>query len=209
VFCSSFPGIFSAGLDLTELYQPDTDRLPQFWSSFQQVYLDLYGSRLSTIAAIQGHAPAAGCMLAISCDYRIMGVSFDGLIGLNEAQLGIVAPPWLGQQYMDTIGPRQAELALSLGTLFEAHEALKIGLIDEVVGDNVLLKAKIQAANWVKIPAQARVGSKKLTRQRHIDHLLANRQQDIDAYCSFLTDEQVQQNLGAYLKQLQAKKSKK
>ena len=106
VLASSNPTIFSAGLDITELVTPDKDRLPKFWNSLQQVYIDLYGSRLATVAAIQGHAPAAGCFLAMACDYRVM---FAGsinsetkkkhvpTIGLNETQLGIAAPPWMGQ----------------------------------------------------------------------------------------------------------------
>jgi 3,2-trans-enoyl-CoA isomerase len=95
ILTSSLPSIFSAGLDLTELYKPDPSRLPKFWESFQQLYIDLYGSRLAIIAAMNGHAPAAGCMLALSSDYRIMS---KGKIGLNESKLGICAPPWLGQQ---------------------------------------------------------------------------------------------------------------
>ena len=56
------------------------------------------------MAAIQGHAPAAGCFLAMACDYRIMSSGEDNggdgggdmkkrlfvpTIGLNETQLGI------------------------------------------------------------------------------------------------------------------------
>jgi len=58
----------------------------------QQLYIDLYSSRLATVAAVQGHAPAAGCFLAMACDYRIMSAG-DGkkvpTIGLNETRLGI------------------------------------------------------------------------------------------------------------------------
>jgi 3,2-trans-enoyl-CoA isomerase len=205
ILSSSLSSIFSAGLDLTELYQPDPVRLPQFWKSFQQVYLDLYGSRLATIAAMNGHAPAAGCMLALSCDYRIMSA---GSIGLNESKLGIVAPPWLGQQYIDTIGHRQAELALSLGTLFNPQEALGIGLVDEVVADNVVEAAKQKAVEWVRIPPQARSAVKELTRGRQIERLLANRDQDIEHFCSFVSHEKVQRNLGQYLEQMAKRKKK-
>ena len=98
ILSSTNPKIFSAGLDITELVAPDNDRLPRFWNSLQQVYIDLYGSRLATVAAIQGHAPAAGCFLAMSCDYRVMSAGDTNsdikkkhvaTIGLNETQLGI------------------------------------------------------------------------------------------------------------------------
>eukprot|EP00980_Cylindrotheca_fusiformis_P020242 scaffold7316_cov123-Cylindrotheca_fusiformis.AAC.17 len=192
------------GLDLTELYKPDPSRLPKFWESFQQLYIDLYGSRMATIAAMNGHAPAAGCMLALSCDYRIMSA---GNIGLNESKLGICAPPWLGQQFIDTIGLRQAELALALGTLFDINEAHKHGLIDEIATSDKLLEvAKERAAEWVAIPAQARVASKELTRGRQLRELEMNRQEDVDHFCSFVTQEAMQRNLGFYLKQLAKRK---
>lgn len=206
ILSSSLPSIFCAGLDLTEIYKPDPVRLPKFWKSFQQVYFDLYGSRLATIAAMEGHAPAAGCMLALSCDYRVMSLS--GKIGLNESLLGIAAPPWLGQQYIDTIGHRQAELALSLGTLFTPQEALEIGLVDDIVTDDndVLEVAKKHAKKWVKIPPQARIASKELTRGRQIESLLKNREHDIDHFITFVSHEKVQRNLGAYLEQLAQRK---
>lgn len=42
----------------------------------------------------QGSSPAGGCLVALSCDYRIMVENPKFSIGLNEAQLGIVAPFW-------------------------------------------------------------------------------------------------------------------
>lgn len=107
ILTSSNPKIFSAGLDISELVVPDKDRLPKFWNSLQQVYIDLYGSRLATVAAIQGHAPAAGCFLAMACDYRVMSAGDTGseskkkhvpTIGLNETQLGIA-----GELFMSII----------------------------------------------------------------------------------------------------------
>lgn len=92
ILASSNAKIFSAGLDVSELVAPDANRLPAFWNSLQQVYIDLYGSRLATVACIQGHAPAAGCFLAMACDYRVMSAGNANhipTIGLNETQLGI------------------------------------------------------------------------------------------------------------------------
>ena len=143
VLASSLPSVFCAGLDIMEMHKPDEERLTAFWNSFQQLYLDLYGSRLATIAAIAGHAPAAGCMLALCCDYRIMASAEEKVkpsIGLNETKLGIVAPPWLAQQFVDTVGQRHAELGLSLGLLYSPSEALPIGLVDELAPKDRVLK---------------------------------------------------------------------
>jgi 3,2-trans-enoyl-CoA isomerase len=215
---SSNPKIFSAGLDLMELHNPSLERLVEFWSSFQQLYLDLYGSRLACIAAMEGHSPAAGCMLALSCDYRILIDSSatpnndkkkqpapPPTIGLNESQLGIVAPPWLAQQMMDVTGRRCAELSLQLGLLYTPHDALTIGLVDQL-SLHVREDSVTVAKQWSRIPPQARVASKLLFRKERMERLLARRQEDIDHFVGFVTTKKVQTNLSAYLEKLQAKK---
>jgi len=215
VLASSLNSVFCAGLDITEMHRPDGQRLKSFWNSFQQLYLDLYGSRLATIAAISGHAPAAGCMLALSCDYRIMASAGDdpkkaSTIGLNETKLGIVAPPWLAQQYVDVIGQRQAELGLSLGLLYSPDKALTIGLVDKLVPkDDVLKRSQEEAAKWSQIPPKARFASKMLGRKPRLEHLDATRQADNDFFCEFVTDDTVQNTLDAYLQSLANKKKKK
>ncbi len=60
---------------------------------------------------LQGASPAGGCLLALSCEYRVL-VKGDHTIGLNETKLGIVAPKWFQDPMIATIGYRQAELAL-------------------------------------------------------------------------------------------------
>jgi 3,2-trans-enoyl-CoA isomerase len=75
-----------------EMYKPKEERLRQFWTALQDVWLKLYGSSFPTAAAITGHSPAGGCLLALSCEYRVMLPNFT--IGLNETKLGIVAPSW-------------------------------------------------------------------------------------------------------------------
>jgi len=211
VLSSSNPTTLSAGLDLKELYNPNPERLTKFWRSFQQVFLDLYGSRLATVGAVGGNAPAAGCMLALSCDYRVMqGSTGDGpapLIGLNEAKFGIAAPPFLGQLMLRTIGHRQGELALSLGTLFTPEQALKVGLVDELTdGGQVLARSQEVAKQWTKIPPHARVASKTLARGEFLQDLIRNRDEDVEQFKNFVMNDMVQANLGAYLKSLSGKK---
>lgn len=160
------------------MHNPQEDRIVHFWTAFQQLYLDLYGSSLAICAAIEGHAPAAGCMLALSCDYRVMSATTDKMgptIGLNETKLGIVAPTWLGFQFIDTVGPREAELGLSLGHLYSPEEALERGLVDKVCPqpyveekayvhglDTTLLEKLSENAFHSLVPYQSRHGGEVL-----------------------------------------------
>jgi Delta3-Delta2-enoyl-CoA isomerase len=214
VLQSNGPTTFSAGLDIMEMHQPQFERLRSFWQSFQQLYFTLYGSRLACIAAIEGHAPAAGCMLALSCDYRIMAATdvttkFQPKIGLNETKLGIVAPPWLAQQMIDCVGVRQAELSLSLGTLYTPEEAQQIHLVDQIVPlSEVRTVAHAEAQKWgTTIPPQARVASKLLIRQPHLDKLTTNAEQDIEHFVQFITNPKVQQTISRYLEMLAKKRT--
>jgi hypothetical protein len=96
VISSSIPNIFSAGIDIKkELYQPIPKRLSEFWCSFQQLFLDIYGLPGTTISAVNGHAPAGGCMLSLACDYRIMINNPKSRIGYNESKLGMTAPSYV------------------------------------------------------------------------------------------------------------------
>ncbi|KAH8249720.1 hypothetical protein KR032_011719 [Drosophila birchii] len=52
ILTSSSPTIFSAGLDILEMYKPDMDRCRAFWSQLQETWMALYGSSVPTAAAI-------------------------------------------------------------------------------------------------------------------------------------------------------------
>mmetsp|Transcript_19005 Transcript_19005/g.52796 ORF Transcript_19005/g.52796 Transcript_19005/m.52796 type:complete len:277 (-) Transcript_19005:155-985(-) len=223
VLHSAVPNIFSAGLDLKEFHKPDENRLPLYWHAFQQLYIDLYGSRLASVASIRGHTIAGGCILAMLCDYRMFAsppqattTATNGSynIGLNESRLGIVCAPWLAQLYIDTIGRRDAELALARGTLFNANDALQVGLVDQLVemthDDAILEAAQSYLRSWVaEIPSAARADSKLWFRKPRIDDLIRHRQSDADDFCAFMTQEHVQNNLQVYIDSLAKSRQKK
>lgn len=86
ILTSNCPNIFSAGLDILEMYNSQPERIRQFWSALQDFWMKLYGSSKIFIAAINGHSPAGGCLMSISCDYRVMATG-PYKIGLNETLL--------------------------------------------------------------------------------------------------------------------------
>ncbi|XP_028395638.1 enoyl-CoA delta isomerase 1, mitochondrial-like isoform X2 [Dendronephthya gigantea] len=206
ILTSSLPKIFSAGLDITEFLKGDEQRLKHFWESFQGIWLKLYGSRLATVAAINGAAPAGGCLLAISCDYRIM--ADDANIGPNETLLGIVAPIWFKNTLVNTVGHRQAERLLCLGKLLDSSEAGDIGLVDRVVEKSGLIAAaREEMQKWLAIPAAARYETKKILRSPILEELLAGREKDTKTFMDFTQKDSTQKLLKLYMKKL-AEKSK-
>jgi len=125
-------GFFSSGLDLITLYQYDEDQMRNFWTRFMQLLQKLTSFPKPAVSAITGHSPAGGCVIAICCDYRIMAEG-EYIIGLNEAAVGLVVPESIFQLYSFWLGQGNAYRALMEGKLFSPQEALKVGLVDEVV----------------------------------------------------------------------------
>lgn len=208
ILTSSSKNVFSAGLDIMEMYKPKVERMKEFWSTLQDVWFKLYGSPFATVAAINGHAPAGGCLLSMCCEYRVMCQNFT--IGLNETQLGIVAPTWFMATMRNTISRRDAELALTLGTLFTTDEAIKVGLVDEVATskEEAIAKATAFLEKFKKISPQARSMTKQALRSKDIMELEDNRSQDVELFVYAVSQPKVQKGLEIYLESLKKKAAK-
>jgi len=206
ILTSSSNKVFSAGLDILEMYKPDLERFKAFWSSLQDVWMKLYGSSFPTVAVINGHSPAGGCLLSMCCEYRVMLNKFS--IGLNETQLGIVAPFWFIRTMQNVISKRDTELALTTGRLFKTDEALKVGLIDEIASDKAdgLAKAEAFLNRFEMIPPLARAYTKYALRGSDIEELKKTREKDLQTTLGFVTEAKVQQGLEFYLAMLKNKK---
>ncbi|KAM4716805.1 enoyl-CoA delta isomerase 1, mitochondrial [Anableps anableps] len=208
IITSNQPKVFSAGLDILEMYGKSPERCGEFWKSVQEMWLKLYSSNMVTIAAINGSSPAGGCLMSLTCDYRIMADNPRYSIGLNETQLGIVAPFWFKDTMVNTVGHRNTELALELGLLYKPAEALKIGLVDQLVPeDQVLTVATQTMTKWLTIPEHARQITKSMMRKPTIEKLRSNREADIQNFVNFITKESIQKSLRMYMEMLKQKKA--
>ncbi len=122
---------FLAGADIKEMshYTPDQ---AEVLSQHGHHVLDAIESLpQATIAAINGAALGGGCELSMACDFRI--ASANAKLGQPECQLGII-PGWGGTQRLPRlVGPAVARRLLYSGEAITAEEALRIGLLDEVV----------------------------------------------------------------------------
>jgi len=205
---SAFEGrVFSAGFDILEMFNKPEEDLRAFWSAVHEWYFQVFGSKKPIVAAINGHSPAGGCALSLMCDYRVMAE--DRVIGLNETQLGIVAPFFFADLMERAIGTRNTELALLAGTLFKSQDAQKIGLVDRVVPlEEVEKTATNQLLMMSKIPQPAYGITKELMRGNTLRKLDATREADIQVFVDLIQKPIVQKAIAMYLQQLKKKKSK-
>jgi enoyl-CoA hydratase/carnithine racemase len=131
---------FSAGLDLIELYGYNETEARSFWELFLAFTAQITAFKKPMVAAINGHSPAGGCVLALACDARVMA---EGryIIGLNEIPVGIIVPNSIFELYAFWLGAAQASRSLLEGKLYNPEEALAAGLIDELVKPGSILTA--------------------------------------------------------------------
>ena len=115
------------------------------------------------MAAVRGHCPAGGCVLALCCDARVM--SEGGRIGLNEVALGIPVPLYWGRLMASLTGAGRADALLQTAALVPAAQAAALGLVDAVVPKEQLMAAATQEAKRrLAFPDGGRVATKRMLR---------------------------------------------
>ena len=192
VITSSAPKVFSAGLDLTELADPDPARLRRHWRAMQTACHALFTTRLATVAQIGGHAPAGGCILAMACDHRVMRGDAGATIGLNEVWLGLPPPWWIAELMCRLVGPGPGERLLQTGALLPADEALRVGLVDEVAAGVLGDRGCEAAEQWLRVPDRARALVKAERRGALGAAMLERLEQDCDWFAETLCEDGVQ-----------------
>ncbi|MBS0383538.1 MAG: enoyl-CoA hydratase/isomerase family protein [Proteobacteria bacterium] len=161
---SGAPGLFSAGLDIPTLLQLDRDAMRAFWRDFFGVCAALACSPIPIAAAVTGHSPAGGAVLAIYCDYRVMAHG-DFRIGLNEVQVGLTVPDCIQAALRRLIGVYRAERLLVVGAMLEANAALAAGMVDELADvEQVVPRAIAWLQPLLQLPRRAMLTTRALAR---------------------------------------------
>ena len=143
---------FCSGLDLSVLQKAKEKSAAEHREDAERVarlFRTLYELPKATIAAVHGAAVAGGTGLATICDFTLAvpGAKF----GYTEARIGFV-PALVSAYLVLQIGEKQARGLLLTGRLFDAAEAYRLGLVNEVVaaedlGTRVRALAEVLAAN--------------------------------------------------------------
>ena len=122
---------FIAGADIAELSAIDADKAGEFSAKGQEVLSFIETLGKPVIAAVNGFALGGGCETAMACTIRI--AAENARFGQPEVRLGVI-PGYGGTQRLPRLVGKGRALQLILtGDLIGAHEAHRIGLVNEVV----------------------------------------------------------------------------
>ena len=138
---------FSAGLNLEEVASLDPAGMTTFLRLLERCMSALYQHAGPTVALVNGHAIAGGCVLTLACDYRVATDNARAPIGLNEVALGVRFPPRVLRIVRMACPRRRSCQCCSAPRLFTSAGALAHGLVDAVSADaGVVARARLAAA---------------------------------------------------------------
>jgi enoyl-CoA hydratase len=139
---------FCAGLDLRQLYELDRVTLARFVDRLDETVLAWFSLPRPTVAALNGHAIAGGCVLALACDVRVI-VDRGTTIGMNEVQVGVPFPAVALAVTRHALSPSHAREILLMGALYAPEDGRARGLVDELVPAAALMTRATELARSI------------------------------------------------------------
>jgi enoyl-CoA hydratase len=143
---------FVAGTDIKELTELNSDSGRSFSEGGQAVFNLIENLGKPVIAAVNGYALGGGCELALACHMRI--ASENARFGQPEVNLGVIPGYGGTQRLARLVGKGKAMEMILTGDQTDAHEALRIGLVNKVVSQTELLKAAEEIAGKIVTKGQ-------------------------------------------------------
>jgi enoyl-CoA hydratase len=133
---------FSAGVDLRAVIEGPPEHTDRFLASASAAFLAVFDHPAPVVAAINGHAIAGGCVIAMAADVRLMSA---GLIGLSEVAVGVPFPVAALEICRYAMGPSVTRAVLQADNV-DVQTAVERGWIDEVVAPDALLARAVETA---------------------------------------------------------------
>jgi 3-hydroxyacyl-CoA dehydrogenase/enoyl-CoA hydratase/3-hydroxybutyryl-CoA epimerase len=145
IFISGKPDNFVAGADINMIADCQTALEAQTLANQgQQIMAEIAALPIPVIAAIHGACLGGGLELALACHSRICTDDEKTTLGLPEVQLGLLPGSGGTQRLPRLIGVSNALDMILTGKQLRPRQALKLGLVDEVVPQSILLAAAIE-----------------------------------------------------------------
>jgi enoyl-CoA hydratase/carnithine racemase len=165
---------FSFGFDIPEFLSYTREEFTNYLISFTTLYRNLFIYPKPLVAALNGHAIAGGCMIALACDRTIM-VQGSAKISLNEILFGSSVFAGCTEMLQFRTGSRASDVLYS-GAMYSPAEAQEIGLVAEVVGPDALLDRAREIARELDSRRPAAFASIKSLLRKPVADAMASRE---------------------------------
>ena len=136
---------FNTGLDVPAVMSLKGDDSKAFGSGLMNVFKRLSVGPTPVVAAVNGHAFAAGAFLAMACDFRVMRED-RGWICISEVDVGVPIGPPLMNILRNKLSANVMAEAVLTGKRYAAADAIAAGFADEAASEADLLGAAIKRA---------------------------------------------------------------
>ena len=173
IIIEGMPGKFSAGFDLEE-FKKGPEATSALVNKGGRMLHRIFTLPQPVIAAVTGHAIAAGAFMLLAADVRV-GVDGQYKIGANESAIGMTLPRF-ASELIEYRVPRHHIDQVAIGAhLYGPKEAMAKGFIDEVVpAEQLAERTKAIAEQLAGYPGGGYAGNKHLFRAEYADRILAS-----------------------------------
>lgn len=155
---------FSNGFEPTMFLERSYEEIVSILSLPMSATSDLLFFEKPVLSLINGHCMGVGAILALYSDYRIM-IDGKARFGFPESRIGINFPSVSGFVLKELIGIRNTAKVLFSGMPYKTHEALELGLVDEVVEKDAFESAvQSYCSQFAEMAIESVLGVKKSMR---------------------------------------------
>lgn len=187
---------FCAGADLIEASTAtrSADGFRRWVGQWHRTFATFEACPKPVIALLNGLTLAGGLELALACDYMVAARSAK--LGDLHANFGLVPGGGGSQRLPDAVGSRFARWLMFTGEMLTAHRALEIGLVQQVIDDDIFAEACWNTGE--KMAARSRPGlafMKRMSRPVLREQALAL---EIEAAANLVVAEDAREGLSAF-----------
>jgi enoyl-CoA hydratase len=190
---------FSAGVDLRRILDGGRPYTEELLAALSRTYRAVFDHPRPTVAAVNGHAIAGGCVLALACDVRLMS---GGRIGLAELAVGVPFPTAALEIVRHALG-RDADRAVLRAETVGPDDAVSLGMVHERCEPDELLPRALALATELaaRSPEAYRLAKSRLHRPAD-DAIEATTAEDDDVVLAGWTSEDTRRRIEAALEAL-------
>ncbi len=172
-------GKFSAGFDLSVMTQ-GAEATRGLVGAGGELVMRVFTHPQPVVAAVTGHALAAGALLCLACDTRIGAADVPAKIGLNETAIGMGLPWYAIRLGEARLSMRYRQRSILQAEIFDMEGALAAGYLDELVpGEDLVATAVARARQLGSLPGRAYAFTKSRLRQHVADEIRAGLDDDM------------------------------